>query len=79
MAPFARHDSDSVDRAQFAWRGLVAGHLEARLCGAWLPPTERIKSDPKSYARRCLNQMGLDPPALKRWGELISVFEASLS
>jgi REP element-mobilizing transposase RayT len=28
---------------------------------------ERIMNDLKSYASRCLNQMGLDDPARKRW------------
>jgi REP element-mobilizing transposase RayT len=28
---------------------------------------ERIMNDLKSYASRCLNRIGLDPPARKRW------------
>lgn len=31
------------------------------------PAPERIMNDLKSYASRCLNRMGLDQPARKRW------------
>jgi REP element-mobilizing transposase RayT len=30
-------------------------------------PPDRIMNDLKSYASRCLNRMGLDQPARKRW------------
>lgn len=41
-------------------------HIHLVVEGAVRP--ERILNDLKSYASRCLNLMGLDEPARKRWG-----------
>jgi REP element-mobilizing transposase RayT len=49
---------------------LQAAHVRSNhvhlVVGAEVRP-ERIMNDLKSYASRCLNRLGLDDPARKRW------------
>jgi REP element-mobilizing transposase RayT len=55
--------------SQHHWN-LLAAHVRTNhvhiVVEAGVRP-ERIMNDLKSYASRCLNQMGLDEPARKRW------------
>ena len=50
--------------------GLLAAHVRTNhvhiVVEAEARP-ERVMNDLKSYASRCLNRMGLDEPARKRW------------
>lgn len=51
-------------------RNLLAAHVRTNhvhLVVEGEPRPERIMNDLKSYASRCLNRMGLDEPARKRW------------
>jgi REP element-mobilizing transposase RayT len=59
-----------VDRCSQQHWNLLAAHVRTNhihLVVEGEAGPERIMHDLKSYASRCLNQMGLDEPARKRW------------